>query len=174
MPYNRNMARLLLSESELRLFDESRRHEVATLTRAELRSRRQRALRMRDRYAQLAQQAPALGQDSRLRMQEKHAIFDEVLARFERQIGRTDAAAQRARDARDTQLRLKARKRELPDSRGKAAGTLSPAASLGQASPRAAHAASVLLAHQTGRLNIHPRLNRPAGPRKKPGRKRTP
>jgi hypothetical protein len=171
MPYNRNMAKLLLSESELRLFDESRRQEVATLTRAELRSRRQRALRLREKYAGTA---PALGDDSRLRMQDKHAIFGEVLARFERQIGRIDAAAQRARDARDTQIRLNARKRRLRASRGRPAGKLGPGASLGQASPRAAHAASVLLAHQTGRLSVHPQLNPSAGARTKPGRKRTP
>jgi hypothetical protein len=171
MPYNRNMAQLLLSESELRLFDESRRREVATLTRAELRSRRRRAQRLREKYA-----GPALarGGDSRLRMQDKHAIFGEVLARFERQIERIDAAAQRAREARDTQVRMNARKRRPRGSRGKVAGTLSPGASLGQASPRAAHAASVLLAHQSGRLNIHPQLNGRAKPRKKAGRKRQP
>lgn len=110
MAYTITQARKLLTTGELSVFESSRPQPLRALTPARLRSKLERARTLRDKYRDLYRRqavatrgAPArarspVGADNQ-RTKQKAELFAEVLARYETEQKRVDAAAKVAAKA---------------------------------------------------------------------------
>jgi hypothetical protein len=119
MAFNRNHARPLCSDAEYKLFTASLGDEIGDLTPAQLRSKIQRARRLRDKYRDLLKRQRLANRartgtkkgarpDTNVRTADKAKLFDEALARFQARADKLTAAAER-------EARRKAAKTSLKD-----------------------------------------------------------
>jgi hypothetical protein len=113
MAFNRNHARPLCSDAEYKLFTASLGDEIGELKPAQLRSKIQRARRLRDKYRDLLKRQRLANRartgtkkgdrpESNTRTADKAKLFDEALGRFEARHDKLAAAAQRDRVGRRT------------------------------------------------------------------------
>jgi len=102
MPNDRSTAQRLLTASEFTLFEASRRDGLATLTAAQLKTKHDRARRLRDKYRdlfrrqRLAARARAGSKGGRsgtanARTEAKAALFEDILLRFHARLQRLAA-----------------------------------------------------------------------------------
>lgn len=113
MPYTRTSAKSLLNKPELELYDMGRRETITHLDRRTLITKIMRTRNLRDKYRDLFRRQRLETRDrtgskrglsgvANVRTKEKAALFGELLARFEAQLAKVDAAAKLAaqREAR--------------------------------------------------------------------------
>ena len=120
MAYTLIQARKLLSSAELTVFEASRPKPLGELSPARLRSMVERTRKLRDKYQDLyrrqtvatrtapASKRSATGGDNQ-RTRQKAELFGEVLARYEAELKRVDAAAKAAAKAAEKAARLAAK-----------------------------------------------------------------
>ncbi len=133
MTYSITQVRPLLSAAELQLFEASRADAVKELTRVQLRGKITRTRNMRDKFTDLyrrqtvetqrapaAKRAPKGGENART--QKKAEIFSEVLKRFEAQLEKIDAAAEKEKARAAKQGAKSAREKSRAAKTGALAG----------------------------------------------------
>lgn len=168
MAFNRNHARPLCSDAEYKLFTASLGDEIGALTPAQLRSKIQRARRLRDKYRDLYKRQRLANRartgtkkgarpETNVRTSDKAQLFGEALSRFQGRADKLAATAERearrkaARKASKAQIAEKKRvgaKRAAAFGQAQARGGAAVAAS-GYASESAHGAARSKLARDT-------------------------
>ena len=142
MAFNRNHARPLCSDAEYQLFTASLADEIGALTPAQLRSKIQRARKLRDKYRDLEKRQRLANRsrtgtkkgnrpDTNARTADKAKLFGEALARFEAKAAKLAAAAEREARVKAAKVGLVARKAErkkLADKRSAKLGGNKPGA----------------------------------------------
>jgi hypothetical protein len=167
MAYNRTSARTLLTSAELELYDIGRRDSITHLDRRTLVAKVMRTRRLRDKYRDLFRRQRLETRDrtgskrglsgvANLRTKEKAALFGELLARFEAQLAKVDAAAKLAA-AREAKARALAA-RKAPPKKKVLAGTASGARAAGYMNARAKQAAARRQLQKSRTVNIHAHL----------------
>ena len=106
MAFNRNHARPLCTDTEYKLFTASLADEIGELTPVQLRSKIQRARKLRDKYRDLLKRQRLANRSrtgakkgdraqSNVRTADKAKLFDEALGRFEAKAAKLAAAEER-------------------------------------------------------------------------------
>jgi hypothetical protein len=143
MAFNRIHARPLCTDAEYTLFTASLAGGLNELTPAQLRSKIQRARKLRDKYRDLTKRQRLANRartgtkkgdrpETNVRTEDKATLFDEALGRFEARAARLADAAER--DSR----RKAARDARLAQVAARKAGGVKRDASLGKDKTRAA------------------------------------
>lgn len=111
MAYNRNQARTLCTAAEYELFESSLSDRIGELTPARLRSKLERARKLRDKYRDLHKRQRLASRQrtgtkkgdraggSNERTGQKATLFAETLQRYTKQVEKLAAAEQRAAEA---------------------------------------------------------------------------
>ncbi len=120
MAFNRNHARPLCTDAEYKLFTASLADEIGELTPAQLRSKIQRARKLRDKYRDLLKRQRLANRartgtkkgnraQTNVRTADKAKLFDEALGRFEAKAAKLAAAEEREAKRAATKAALAAR-----------------------------------------------------------------
>jgi len=174
MAFNRNHARPLCSDAEYQLFTASLADEIGELTPAQLRSKIQRARKLRDKYRDLEKRQRLANRsrtgtkkgnrpETNARTADKAKLFGEALARLEAKAAKLAAAAEREariKTARAGLVARKAERKKLADKR---------TAKLGGSNPGdKSHAANAGFVSESARVSARGKLARDirAGARK--------
>jgi hypothetical protein len=174
MAFNRNHARPLCTDAEYQLFSASLADEIGALTQVQLRSKIQRARKLRDKYRDLEKRQRLANRartgtkkgdrpQTNARTADKAKLFGEVLERFEAKAAKLAAAGER-------EAKRKAAKAAMAQQAAakKSAGA-KRAATLGKGRAAGAKAAGPSgYATESARVSAHAKLARDtrAGARK--------
>ncbi|MGA8053085.1 MAG: hypothetical protein WCA12_04370 [Burkholderiales bacterium] len=168
MLYTRTSAKALLNASELELYDMGRREMLARLDRRTLVVKVMRTRRLRDKYRDLFRRQRLATRDrtgskrgasgiANMRTREKAELFGELLAGFEAQLAKVDAAAKLAAQ-REAKARAAAARAARKGPSGKAGPAAAPSGKgrlKASASPRAKSAVAKRQLQKTRMVSIH-------------------
>lgn len=143
MAFNRNHARPLCSDAEYKLFTASLADEIGELTPAQLRSKIQRARRLRDKYRDLFKRQRLANRartgtkkgarpETNVRTADKARLFDEALGRFQARADKLAAAAGREAKRKAAKAAVKAQIAEKKRVGAKRAANLGQTRSRGR------------------------------------------
>jgi hypothetical protein len=142
MAFNRNHARPLCSDAEYKLFTASLADEIGALTPVQLRSKIQRARKLRDKYRDLFKRQRLANRartgtkkgarpETNVRTSDKARLFDEALGRFQARADKLSASAGRESKRKAAKAAVKAQIAEKKSVGAKRAANLGQARSRG-------------------------------------------
>jgi len=143
MAFNRNHARPLCTDAEYKLFTASLADELGALTLVQLRSKIQRARKLRDKYRDLLKRQRLANRartgtkkgarpETNVRTADKAKLFDEALARFQARADKLAAAAEREARRKANKTAFKTQITAKKKAGAKRAATLGKAKAPGQ------------------------------------------
>ena len=143
MAFNRNHARPLCTDAEYKLFTASLADELGALTLVQLRSKIQRARKLRDKYRDLLKRQRLANRArtgtkkgarpaTNVRTADKAKLFDEALVRFQARADKLAAAAEREARRKATRTAFKAQIAAKKKAGAKRAATLGKAKAPGR------------------------------------------